>query len=83
MSALECEDGLYSGRQAVEPQQWPGAWDTTGPCRPVQELGTELASQAMAARHAGGSPSLLVALVIRLFSRRFRRRALRLLISST
>lgn len=33
--------------------------------------------------HAGDSPSLLVALVIRLFSRRFRRRALRLLISST
>lgn len=36
-----------------------------------------------AAHHTGGSPSLLVALVIRLFSRRFRRRALRLLISST
>ena len=34
-------------------------------------------------RHTGGPPSLLVARVTRLFSRRFRRRALRLLISST
>lgn len=34
-------------------------------------------------RHTGGSPRLLLALVSRLFSRRFRRRALRLLISST
>ena len=33
--------------------------------------------------HTGGPPSLLVALETRLFSRRFRRRALRLLISST
>lgn len=40
----EREDGLYSGRQAMEHQQWPGACDTRGPCRPVQELGTELAS---------------------------------------
>lgn len=53
------------------------------PSRPVRELGVELVSQATAAHHAGGSPSLLAALVIRLLSRRFRRRALRLLISST
>lgn len=48
----EREDGLYSGRQAMEHQQRPGACDTRGPCRPVQELGTELASPAS----GGGLP---------------------------
>lgn len=94
--ALKCgHPGAGQGRPFGGPHSWvqpvslmpgPAAGpraETLWVFRPVQEPGTELASQGRDASHAGGSPSLLVALVTRLFSRRFRRRALRLLISST
>lgn len=69
------------GTEVPMPASW-GMETLQAPSRPVQEPGVEQVSQAMAAHHTG-SPSLLAAVVIRLFSRRFRRRALRLLISST
>lgn len=74
---------LKPGMRTEAPVAAGGSW---GHRRPPADLSRRRRGAAVpghSRHHTGGAPSLLVALVTRLFSRRFRRRALRLLISST